>query len=150
MFPLSPAPGTAALLRTGHSSTAVIMYVLTQSVSIVSSSVPVGLSVSVCDLGTSVVESRAKILGLAQTSASISFLYQARGEDSLGLRGFSGVWVSLRALWKIKPVISSDLCSFYHGVFRLRAHSVVPLTAALCSLITPQLQADGLSATLGA
>lgn len=113
-------------------------------------SVPVGLSVSVCDLGTLVVESRVKILGLALTSAFVSAVYQARGEDSLGLRGFSGVWVSVRALWKIKPIILSDLCSFYHRVFRLRAHLFIPLTAAICSLITLQLQADALSATLGA
>lgn len=55
------------------------------------------LCVSVCDLGTLVVESGANVGALV--------LYQARGEDSLGLLGFSGVWVSLRALCKTKPTM---------------------------------------------
>lgn len=54
-------------------------------------SVPVGLSVSECELGTSALSS-------CPTAARASHFYQARGEDSLGLRGFSGVCVSLRAL----------------------------------------------------
>lgn len=65
-------------------------------------SVPIGSSVSVCDLGTLVVESRVKMeptgLSVWPTTACISCFYQARGEDSLGLLGFSGVWVSMRAL----------------------------------------------------
>lgn len=75
------------------------------------------------------------------TSARISCFYQARGEDSLGLLGFSGVWVSLRALCRTEPMISSDLCLFYRIIFRFRAHLVIPQTAALCSLITLWLQA---------
>lgn len=66
-------------------------------------SVPVGSSVSVCDFGTLVVESRMtngadRPVSLDFASAHVSCFYQARGEDSLGLLGFSGVWVSLRAL----------------------------------------------------
>lgn len=80
-------------------------------------------------------------VSFGQTSAHISCSYQARGEDSLGLLGFSAVWVSLRALCKTKPVILSDLCVFYRVIFRFRAHLVIPQTAALCALITSQLQA---------
>ena len=73
----------------------------------------------VCDLGTLVVESRVRNgadrpVGLARTSAGIFLrFYQARGEDSLGLLGFSGVWVSLSALCKTKPTIPCDLYLFY-------------------------------------
>lgn len=54
-----------------------------------------------CDLGTLGVESRV----LLRPHACVSCFYQARGEDSLGLLGFSGVWVSLRALCKTKTFI---------------------------------------------
>lgn len=40
--------------------------------------------------------------------SAVSRFYQARGEDSLGLLGFSGVWVSLRALCRAQTRILYD------------------------------------------
>lgn len=99
---------------------------------------PFGSSVSVCDLGTLVVESRVKV---EPTGPSVwpdvrphfLLLPGQRGRQS----GASGV------LWSLGLVESSlqdkthDLiCLFYRIIFRFRAHLVIPQTAALCSVIT--------------
>lgn len=82
--------------------------------------------------GEQSVSGASRPLGFGPTSC----FYQARGEDSLGLLGLSGVWVSLRALCKTKPIISSDLCLFHRIIFRFRAHLLIPQTAALCGFIS--------------
>lgn len=81
-------------------------------------SVPVGLSVSVCDFWHfGCGEQREKwsqpVCRIDLASARISCFYQARGEDSLGLLGFSGVWVSLRALCNTKTQNLILIAPFY-------------------------------------
>lgn len=145
MFLLYPAPGITALLHMGHSLTLDwrsafpfgSLWMTWSLFPLVSVSL---LCVCVCvsdilALWLRRAEWKRSLLGFSSTPASMSCSYQARGEDSLGLLGFSGVCVSLRALCNINHM-------GFTLIFTFKAHLFFPQTAALYSLVALWLQAD--------